>query len=242
MDVFVVKFVSISPQKISGSICSEIYFAGTNISIPFLNEEENSCLESKYAMNIKELRSEIDVLKKISKTLIVKNGEPCLQGMALKSLAAYAKEKGFLFALETYGTRPSVIKSLIESKLIDILILKAYFPLEDFWMRKINKGKLVANNLEIISDIKKTLSMLKTSNVKVLAKTYVVPEFLDKKAEVAKIAKEIKDIRNCVLELVPYNPLEGSKLHRVKADETTMHQLKQHINERYPNIIVKISN
>jgi pyruvate formate lyase activating enzyme len=243
MDVFIHKFVSVSPLKVSGNVCSELHLAGTNIAIPFLNEEENSSLESKFAVNIKEIKAEIDSVKKTSRTIIIKNGEPCLQGLALKSLASYIKSQGFMLGIETYGTRPSVIKHLLDHKLVDLIILKSYFPLEDLWMRKINKGKLVANNQEIIDEINKTITMLKTSNVKVIAKTIIVPNLLDKKPEIAKIAKEVRDLRNCVLELISFDPRKGSKLMREtrKPDDELLHQLKQHINERYPSVTVRIS-
>ncbi len=242
MDVFVHKFVTVSPHRISGNVCSEIHFSGTNITIPFLEEEENSSLESKYAINIKEIKNEIDTVKKTSKAIIVKNGEPCLQRMALKSLATHVKKQRQLFVLETYGTRPKIIKYLIDNRLLDLVVLKLYFPLSEVWMKKLNSGKLVSNYKEMIDDINETIDLLRKSQVKVIAKTIIVPGLLERKADIGRIVRSVKDLMNCVVELLPYKPGKRGKVfgRSKKSDEELMNELKEYIAETYPNVHLKV--
>jgi len=241
MDILIHKFITISPRKILGKNCSEIHFAGTNLSLPFLSEDENSSLDSKYAMSLKDIKSEIDGIKRSSKIVILKSGEPCLQQMALKSLSGYIKKQGLFVALETYGTKPYVIKNLIESKNVDIIFLKIYFPLQEMWIKKIKKGTLVNDYKDMINDIKKTIDILKKSNISVHVKTMVVPSFLYKKNDISKIARAVRDIRRCILEIAPLDPSKASHTFKnVKApSDDFMTELKQSLNEEYPTLKIK---
>ncbi|MFT4297965.1 MAG: hypothetical protein ACMXX5_02125 [Candidatus Woesearchaeota archaeon] len=241
MDIFVHKFISVTPRKILGKNCSEITFAGTNIKIPFLNREENSTLDSKFSINIKNIKSEIDSVKKTSRTIIIRNGEPCLQSLALKSLAEHIKQQGFFLALETYGTRPSIIRHMIENKLIDIIILKLYFPLIEPWIRKANKENLVSNHKELIKNIKETISIIKTSNINVRVNTIIVPSFIYRIGDIKKIAREIKDIRNCTYELIAFEPPNAEKefIKIKKPTEEFMQELRDAVKKEYPMLNVK---
>jgi pyruvate formate lyase activating enzyme len=241
MDVFVHKFISVTPKKILGKNCSEISFAGTNLNIPFLPEEENSNLDSKYSISIKDLRSEIDSVKKTSKTIIIKNGEPCLQGLALKTLADYIKKNDFFLAIETYGTRPNIIKHLIDHKLVDIVILKIYFPLLTSWFNRINKEKLISNHNEIIENIRKTIEILKKAKINVRVKTIIVPSIIYRKEDVIKIAREIKDIRNCNYEIVAFEPDKVKKSLKdiKKPTEDFLEELRQHLRKEYPLLNIR---
>ena len=241
MNIFIHKFVTISPKKILGKNCSEIHFAGTNLFIPFLSNEENCNLESKYSVNIKDIKSEIDAVKKTSKIIIIIGGEPCLQQLGLKSLCKYIKQQGLFIALESYGTKPLVIKHLLDNKLIDIITLKLYFPLRISWMNKINRGTLLDNNKEIIENIKKTIELLKKIKVNTRIKTYVVPSFIYRKEDILRIAREIKDIRKCVFELIPFKGSIGNKFFSsVKApNDEFLDELRQCVTENYPNLQIK---
>ena len=59
-----------------------------------------------------------------------------------------------LFGLETYGTKPGVIKYLIENGLVDFVVLKIYSPLMSLWLKKINKSSLKTDYSDIIDNIK----------------------------------------------------------------------------------------
>lgn len=240
MDLFIHKFVTISPRKVLGKNCSEIHFAGTTFSLGFLPEEENISMDSKYAINIKEIKTEIDAVKKTSKTIIIKNGEPCIQQLGLKSLAEHIKKEGFYLMLETYGTKPGVLRDMINNKLVDSVILKLYFPLQSPWLEKMSKESLL-NREELIENIKKTIELLRKSKVNVHIKTIVVPSLIYKKSDICKIARAVKDIPNCMFELMPFNPEGCNKyfMHIKTPSEEFMEETKQGIREMYPALQVR---
>jgi pyruvate formate lyase activating enzyme len=240
MDVFIHKFISVTPKKILGKNCSELYFAGTNLNISFLSNEQNSNLDSKYSMNLKDIKSEINTVKKTSKTIIIKNGEPCLQGLSLKSLAHHIKQQGFFLAIETYGTKPNIIRHMIENKLVDIIILKLYFPLLSTWVKKVSNERLLNNHVDLIKNIKETINILKTAKVNVRVKTIIIPSLIYRKEDILRIAGYIKDIKNCKYELIPFNPNNSSKTHSKlkRPNEDFINELRDYVKKEFPMLNV----
>ncbi len=241
MDVFIQKLITVSPKKLMGKNCAEIYFAGTNLQVPFLNKDENVNMDSKYAMNLRDLKQEILGIKKNTKTIILKCGEPCLQRLALKSLCSFIKEQNMFVALETYGTKPKVLKNLLDENLIDIVILKLLFPIQEKWMSKINKGTLLTNSKEIIADIKKSIELIGKYNIKVHATTKIVPSFIYRTTDLEKIGGLIKNMNNLVWELIPFNSKEAPEsFSKIKAPtEDFMEEIKHHLVHEFPMMNIR---
>ncbi|MFT4304231.1 MAG: hypothetical protein ACMXYG_06715 [Candidatus Woesearchaeota archaeon] len=230
MDVYLHKLITISNRKLFGKICSEIHLIGTNLDIPFINKEENLKIDSKYSINIKEIKSEIDILRKVAKTIIFRNGEPFLQRIALKNLVQYAKQKGMYIAIETYGTSPNLIKELIDKKLVDMIILKAYFPLNELWLQKICRSRLISNYKDIISQIKNTITILENSKINVQAKTCIVDGIIANKNDVSKIINPLSKIRNLKYEIINLS-------NNINNDQ--IEEIKNHITNKFKNIKIK---
>ncbi|MCB9358324.1 hypothetical protein H6503_00175 [Candidatus Woesearchaeota archaeon] len=230
MDVFLHKLVTISKTKYFGKVSSEMHLVGTNVDLSFLPKDDNLKIDGRYSVNIKDLRSEIDLLKKSSKTIVFKNGEPCLQRMALKNLATYAKQKGMHVVIETYGTLPNVIKDLVDKKLVDMIVLKLYFTLSEAWLNKLNRGKLISNNKELINGVKETLKFLASRKINVLAKIIVVPGLIDRNNDIGRICRNIEGIRNIVLELMPIDE---------RVNEESLEELKNFVRKNYGSIKVR---
>lgn len=241
MELFIHKFVTISDKKIFGNNSSEIHFVGTNLHFPFVNNDENLGLESKYSVNLKDIKQEIDSIRNVSKTIIVKNGEPCIQSLGLKTIARYVKQRNLFFGLETYGTKPSLVKELIDNKLVDLIILKAYFPLQNSWLKKINKSSLREDFDDVIESVKKTIRMLQDAKIKINARTIIVPSLLYKKAEINSIAKSLVKINNVTYKLVPFKPDNCSKmLMNIKEPSSDfMNDIKNELKASFPSLRVK---
>lgn len=241
MEIYIQKIITVSPKKLLGRNCAEIHFAGTNLQIPFLSKNENTTLDNKYAVSLKEIKEEILTIKKNTKTIILKSGEPCLQRLGLKSLCKFIKEQGMFVALETYGTKSNVIKSLLEEKLIDIIILKIYFPIQEKWMNKINKGTLLINSSDMIYNVKKSIEIIKKFNIKTHVITKVVPSFIYRVFDFEKIGMLIKDINNLIWEILPFKDENEINLN-LKIKEPTsefIEEIKQHLKKEFPDINIK---
>jgi pyruvate-formate lyase-activating enzyme len=241
MELFIHKFVSVSNKKILDRNCSEIYFAGTNLGFPFADNDDHIGIDSKYSVELKDIKAEIDSISKISKTIMIKGGEPCLQSLGIKSLAMHIKSNGLFLGIETYGTKPGVIKNLIDEKLVDIITLKLYCPLINAWMKKLNKGSLLDDFGNIIADIKRTIGILQKAKIKINVRTIIVPMLLYKKSDIESIARSISKINNCTLNLISFFPENCKKnlAHIKEPSKEFMERLKKDISEKYPLLKVK---
>jgi len=241
MELYVSKFITISSKKVLGNNSSEIHFVGSNLCFPFVDDEENLTMESKYSVDIKHIKSEIDSVKNISKTMLIKNGEPCLQSLGLKTLAKYLKEKGFFVALETYGTKPNLIESMINNKLVDVVTLKLYTPLQDNWLKKLNKCSLKTDYKDIIENIKKTIKIMGESKIKVNVRTIVVPSLVYRKSDLNSIVKNVIGINNFTYELVAFDPTKCGKVYsKVNAPtEDFMNEMKLDLEQKFPSLRIR---
>lgn len=241
MDIFIQKFITVSPKKLMGKNCAEIHFVGTNIKVPFLNDDENSNMDSKYALQIKDIKQEITAIRKNTNTIIIKSGEPLLQRLPLKSLCKFIKENDMYVALETFGTKPNVLKNLLDENLVDIVILKLLFPIQEKWMNKINKNTLLTNNKEIISNIKKSIDLLQKYNIKVHIITQIVPSFIYRVEDLERIGYLIKNMHNFIWELIPFNPkLSSHSFENVNIPtQDFMDEIKQHLLSKFPMMNIR---
>jgi pyruvate formate lyase activating enzyme len=241
MEIYIQKIVTVSPKKLLGKNCAEIHFAGTNLQIPFLSKSNNSILDNKFAVKLKEIKEEILTIRKNTKTIIIKSGEPCLQRLALKYLCKFIKEKGMFVALETYGTKSNVIKNLLEEKLVDIIILKLFFPIQEKWMNKINKGTLLINSSDIISNIKNSINIIRKHNIKTHVLTKVVPSFIYRTSDFNKIGTLIKDLNNLIWEIntLSYEDLNENSLKLKEANSDFVEEIKSHLIKEFPMINVR---
>lgn len=78
-----------------------------------------------------ELLGEIRRNKKFVNALVFSGGEPTLHPRALKTLAAEAKRHGLLVGIETNGSFPEVLESMISMQLLDGLFIDLKAPLAD---------------------------------------------------------------------------------------------------------------
>ncbi len=78
-----------------------------------------------------ELLVEIRRNKEFVNALVFSGGEPTLQPIALKTLAAEGKRHGLLVGIETNGSFPEVLETMISMQLLDGLFIDLKAPLTD---------------------------------------------------------------------------------------------------------------
>jgi pyruvate-formate lyase-activating enzyme len=241
MELFASKFVTISSKKILGRNCSELHFVGTNLQYNFLNNEENTQMDSKYSMLLKDIKNELDCVKKVSKTLIIKNGEPFLQSSALRSIARHAKDNNMLVSVETYGTKPGALRQAINENLIDIITLKIYSPLSETWFKRMNRSSLLTNHSELIANIKESIKILSSTKIKVNIRTIIISSLLYKKNDIQSICKQISKINNCTYELIELHADDAGKMYtNIKGPgKEYMEELKHEIQSKFHGLHVK---
>ena len=155
----------------------------------FRNKPARNATHSVAGGGLKEYREKeiFDFLKKrvgILDGVCITGGEPVLQ-KDLEGFIKKVKKLGFLVKLDTNGSRPEVLKKLINKKLIDFAAMDVKTTFGDY-------PKVVGiKNYEL--RIKNSIRIILKSGVDYELRTTVVPGIHDERVLV-KMAKELKDL------------------------------------------------
>jgi pyruvate formate lyase activating enzyme len=157
------------PEK----ICATVFIAGCNFRCSFCH---NPDLVFPEEIEKIEPLSEMEVLTIISDRqkyidgVCITGGEPLLSPDVVK-LIRKIKAKGLLVKVDTNGSNPKVLRSLINEKLIDYVAMDIKGPKDKYSMMCCVKPDFVK--------IEETISILKESNINYEFRTTVVKGLLD---------------------------------------------------------------
>jgi len=179
-----------------GKISTVVFMGGCNFSCPWCYNRD-LVLNSEYLPKIfeEEILEYLNKNKDFLDALVVTGGEPTLCGDSgdLWLFFEKIKKAGFLVGLETNGTYPKIIEKLLKNKLIDYLAMDIKAPLNHEKYDQLAGAEI---NLE---DIKKSISLIKGSDIDYEFRTTVVPGLLTVD-DIKKIAQEIKGANRYVLQ------------------------------------------
>lgn len=171
-----------------GKISSVIFVPGCNFRCPFCHNRD--LVRNKGLQEYSE-QSILDDLKKRKKFIdgvVVTGGEPTLQ----KDLSAFLKKikkLGFMTMIGTNGSKPEVIKLIVNSKplIVDYLAMDFKGPVDEY-ERAI--GMMI---YDLRFKIEKSLKLILKSGIPFELRTTVVPGIHDEKVLV-KMAKQLKKL------------------------------------------------
>ncbi len=167
-------------------ISAVVFTQGCNFYCPYCH---NSQLIPLKLPDGKELMPEkyfFDFLQKRKKLLdgvTITGGEPLLQQDLKEFMLKIKKDYNLLIKLDTNGSNAAKLKKLIEAELIDYLAVDIKFSW-DRYQELAPKG--------LVAEIKKTVELIKNSDLNYEFRTTVVPGLHDQN-EIEKIAEQIKD-------------------------------------------------
>ena len=195
-----------APKDFPGYISSTVFLGGCNFRCPF-------CHNSDLVLNAQTLPtfpmdyfiSFLDSRKNWLEGICVSGGEPLLNE-ELEVLLCLIKERGLLVRIDTNGSIPSRLERLIEEGLVDQIAMDVKAPLERY--REVT-GALVNEE-----DIKKSINMIKNSDLEYVFRTTVVPGLVGpddiKKISQMLIGANIFQIQ----QFIPTNTLDSQYLRR----------------------------
>ncbi len=132
----------------------------------------------------------LDSRKKWLDGVCITGGEPCLYPDLLPFILKI-KEKGLLIKLDTNGSNPSMIKELIEKKVVDYIAMDVKADFDNY--------DVVAGVKVDIDKIKESISLIKGCGVDYEFRTTVVPGLVTKE-DVAKIGKYLDGSKKYVIQ------------------------------------------
>ena len=197
-------------------------------------EQETDLLEV-----VKEMRNNIGMVEGIFFT----GGEPCFQKAALLYLAKKAKEIKLKTVLDTNGSKPEVIEALLKDRLIDLVVMDLKAPFNELFEKVTRSSTWFVPSEEIMKQVKETLQALKAydEETEIIFRTLILPGLVFRKEDLEKIGKEIERI-NCSWELKPYSNSEVKEKEMERVERPTdqfMKNLREHLEKKFPNIIVR---
>ena len=174
-----------------GKVAATIFLGGCNFRCPFchngdlvLHSKELPYLEEEEVLSFKKKK------KNVLEGVCITGGEPTLYG-ELTELIEKIKRLGYLVKLDTNGTNPSMVKSLITKGLIDYVAMDIKAP--------ISKYEKVCGVSCDMQKIQETVEVLKKEMVNYEFRTTVVKE-LHTKEDILEIGKWISGAKSYYLQ------------------------------------------
>ena len=123
--------VPFSLSDYPGQVAAVVFAQGCNFRCPFCHNGSLIPMEVSSDRLISE-RTMLNFLRQRRRHLdavVVSGGEPTLQ-VDLVEFVKEVKTLGYLVKLDTNGSRPKIIKTLIESRLVDVIAMDIKAPIE----------------------------------------------------------------------------------------------------------------
>ncbi len=158
-------------QKLSlvdypGKTAISLYTIGCNMRCGFCHNKElvvpecfTSSIDTDKIINF--LKSRIGLVEAV----VVSGGEPCLHP-DLPDFIRQIKKLGYLVKLDTNGTKPEMLKKLLDDQLLDFVAMDIKAPLHNY--------EKVTNRPVVNSDIEKSIQLIKSSGLEYEFRTTIV--------------------------------------------------------------------
>ncbi|MCD6575898.1 MAG: anaerobic ribonucleoside-triphosphate reductase activating protein [Nanoarchaeota archaeon] len=183
-------------QKVSlidypNKVCAIVFTQGCNFRCPYCHNPElvdptlfQDPIEEKEIFSF--LKSRVGKLDAVEIT----GGEPTLQ-KDLITFIKKIKDMGFLIKLDTNGSNPEILEKIIKERLVDYIAMDIKAPLDKY--EDVIKVKIDT------SKIKKSIELIKKSNISYEFRTTIVKSLLSK-GDLIKIGKLIKGAKLYILQ------------------------------------------
>lgn len=190
MDEFKNRISGIEPFTMldfPGNIATILFYNGCNIRCPYCYNAEvvNGTLPNITDEYIKKfLNNRKDKIDGI----VFSGGECTIWGKSLHKDIKYVKDLGYKVKLDTNGTNPDLVKTLMEENLLDYVALDIKFPNDSKFYDLFN-----VNQFSTYPKMTQTLRLLLNGNVPFEVRTTVHPDITDEK-DINNIISSLKNI------------------------------------------------
>ena len=174
-----------------GKTCCIVFLADCNFRCPYChNPDLIRNPQDMPDITEKEVLSFIESRKKWVDGVCITGGEPCLH-KELPGFIKSVKERGFLVKLDTNGSRPEMVKSLIDEGLLDYIAMDIKAPPERY--SDVTRVKVD------IQKIRETIDIIMKSDVEYEFRTTVAPRLFGRD-DMEKIGRWLKGAKRFFLQ------------------------------------------
>lgn len=219
-----------------GRIVAVAFTGGCNFRCPFCqNKDLVLSPERLPTISADKVIDHLKSKKRWLDGLAITGGEPTIHS-SLPSFARRVKENGFKLGIETNGTNPEVLENLVEEDLVDHFFLDVKAPLS--W-KKYSKA-IGVEDRQLLEKIKRSMEILRESEVDHEFRTTVVPEILNKD-DLLEIAEQIKETTNhyYLQQFVPENTLDENYEKIEPYSDDKLREIKEKIKGNFESCEIR---
>lgn len=171
-------------------VAAVIFTGGCNFRCPFCHNA--GLVEDKYQkIETSEVMDYLIARKKMLDGVVISGGEPTIQSDLVPFIKS-VKEMGYKVKLDTNGTNPDVLESLVEQKLVDYVAMDIKNSLD---MYSTTTGIANLNT----SKVQKSLNILKKGEVDYELRTTLISNFHTRE-NIEKMAEELQGVKRLYLQ------------------------------------------
>lgn len=192
-----------------GHIAASLFCGGCNFRCPNCHNGHLVARPDDYPdIPLSEVLAFLEERTGLLDGVVISGGEPTLQA-DLVAFAARCHDLGFLVKLDTNGSRPGVIRAMIDAGAADFVAMDVKAPLTP------SRYALAAGCDVDVARIRRSIDLLLENQVEYEFRTTVVPGVLSEN-DIAEIAQTIAGARHYYLQqFVPRDTLDPNMLERV---------------------------
>ncbi len=246
MQAYVGGIVPLSTVDWSANVCTVIFFSGCDFKCCYCYNKNFIDFKEEFLKDLNDIKKEITKNSGFIDAVLFSGGEACLQRQALLTLARFTKKLGLKVGIETNGSKPYSIRSLINENLLDFIALDIKAPFKkEIFERVTQSGTFFKRPEDVIKDIKQTLKILKRNQdkIQIELRTTVVPGVIFRKQDILEIAEEINGL-NCRWVLQPFISNKGTldlKMNSIESPtKKFLENLKKECQKKYSKLRIDI--
>ena len=214
-----------------GLICATIFLQRCNFKCSYCHNPElvdtrlfQPCIKENEVLDFLNMRGgKLDAVT-------ITGGEPTIQDDLAPFIKKIKKMK-FAVKLDTNGSQPQVIKTLLDEKLLDFIAMDIKAPLE--------KYKSVVK-VPVNSDlIKESIRLILKAKIQHEFRTTIVESQLDEK-DILQIAELISGANSYVLQkFVPVKTLDKKLLKEKSYQDEKFQKIKKRLEHQIPSVTIR---
>ncbi len=190
-------FIETSFVDWHGIICSVIFFPFCNFRCPYCHNADLVLNPGVFEdIGLDDVFKRLSDLKGWVDGVCVSGGEPTLNP-ELPAVLSTIKSKGFLSKLDTNGSNPEVLSSLIKKGLVDYVAMDVKSCLDE------ESYCMVSGSSGMLESVNRSIQLLINGNIDYEFRITVVPRFHTSE-DMFRLAKQLKGAK--VLRLQNFNP------------------------------------
>jgi len=209
-------YVDVSTVDWQDRLTCMLFFSGCNFACPYCQNSRLIPADSGTETDLDSVEELLMKGRRLLDAVGFSGGEPTLQPGAVAELSSRAKLHGLESFLNTNGSQPTVLRRLLNRRLIDHLAVDVKAPLERGFYGRI-VGQL-GREEEIIKAVSESIRTALEHEVSLELRTTVVPGLVESKEHIEGIVSSLPvgSYRYVLQQFVPSSEVLDPPLREVK--------------------------